>query len=125
MELIDVEVIGVKLCEGFLQFLLRAGAIPQHGLAGEVHLRAIGAQRIAQLQLSVSVTGRYIEVIDAALDGVGNKAGGRRLIQRRIVAGMLSLATNISFAGKVTVLIAALPLFRDVIAAVTAVVNGS
>ena len=40
-------------------------------------------------------------------------------------AGMLSLATNISFAGKVTVLIAALPLFRDVIAAVTALVNGS
>lgn len=40
-------------------------------------------------------------------------------------AGMLSLATNISFAGKVTVLIAALPLFRDVIAAITSMVNSS
>lgn len=38
-------------------------------------------------------------------------------------AGMLSLATNISFAGKVTVLMASLPLFRDVIAAITAMVN--
>ncbi len=39
-------------------------------------------------------------------------------------AGMLSLATNISFAGKVTVLIAAMPLFRDVIAAITAMIGG-
>lgn len=40
-------------------------------------------------------------------------------------AGMLSLATNVSFAGKVTVLIASLPLFRDVITAITAMVNSS
>ncbi len=38
-------------------------------------------------------------------------------------AGMLSLATNISFAGKVTVLIAALPLFNDMIKAIATMVN--
>ena len=38
-------------------------------------------------------------------------------------AGMLSLATNISFAGKVTVLIAALPLFNDMIKAIASMVN--
>ena len=38
-------------------------------------------------------------------------------------AGMLSLATNISFAGKVTVLMAALPLFTDVVSAITSMVN--
>lgn len=40
-------------------------------------------------------------------------------------AGMLSLATNISFAGKVAVLAAALPLFRDVIGAVSGVVGAA
>lgn len=40
-------------------------------------------------------------------------------------AGMLSLATNLSFAGKVTVLMASLPLFRDVITAITGMVNAS
>ena len=40
-------------------------------------------------------------------------------------AGMLSLATNISFAGKVTVLMAALPLFRDVIAAIGGLAGAS
>lgn len=38
-------------------------------------------------------------------------------------AGLLSLATNISFAGKVTVLIAALPLFNDMIKAIASMVN--
>lgn len=38
-------------------------------------------------------------------------------------AGMLSLATNISFAGKVTVLIAAFPLFNDMIKAIASMVN--
>lgn len=38
-------------------------------------------------------------------------------------AGMLSLATNISFAGKVIVLTAALPLFRDVISAISSMVS--
>jgi stage III sporulation protein AD len=40
-------------------------------------------------------------------------------------AGMLSLATNLSFAGKLTVLITALPLFRELIGLVSAMVNGS
>lgn len=40
-------------------------------------------------------------------------------------AGMLSLATNISFAGKVTVLMAAMPLFRDVITSITSMVSPS
>lgn len=38
-------------------------------------------------------------------------------------AGMMSLATNISFAGKVTVLMTALPLFKDVMTAITSMVN--
>ena len=40
-------------------------------------------------------------------------------------AGMLSLATNISFAGKVMVLIASLPLFRDMITAISGMVGAS
>ncbi|MBR1533998.1 MAG: hypothetical protein IJ639_06515 [Ruminococcus sp.] len=40
-------------------------------------------------------------------------------------AGMLSLATNISFAGKVTVLITVLPMFRDIIAAIASMVSAS
>lgn len=40
-------------------------------------------------------------------------------------AGMMSLATNISFAGKVTVLITALPLFRDLITSISAMVSTS
>ena len=40
-------------------------------------------------------------------------------------AVMLSLATNISFAGKVTVLAAALPLFRDVIDMISSMVSVS
>lgn len=40
-------------------------------------------------------------------------------------AGMLSLATNISFAGKVTVLITALPMFRDMLTSVSTLVNPS
>ena len=40
-------------------------------------------------------------------------------------AGMLSLATNISFAGKVSVLIAAIPLFRDVVGAISSMVGAS
>ncbi len=40
-------------------------------------------------------------------------------------AGMLSLATNISFAGKVTVLITALPLFRDLLTSITTMVQPS
>ncbi len=40
-------------------------------------------------------------------------------------AGMLSLATNISFAGKVTVLITVLPMFRDIIAAIASMVSTS
>lgn len=40
-------------------------------------------------------------------------------------AGMLSLATNISFAGKVTILITALPLFSDMIKAITSMVHPS
>ena len=40
-------------------------------------------------------------------------------------AGMLSLATNISFAGKVTVLIAATPLLRDVITAIAGLAGAS
>ncbi len=40
-------------------------------------------------------------------------------------AGMLSLATNISFAGKVLVLLAAMPLFREVLAAITSMAGQS
>jgi stage III sporulation protein AD len=40
-------------------------------------------------------------------------------------AGMLSLSTNLSFAGKLTVLFTALPLFRELIGLVSSLVNGS
>ena len=40
-------------------------------------------------------------------------------------AGMLSLSTNISFVGKITVLVTALPLFRDILSTVTALVDAS
>lgn len=38
-------------------------------------------------------------------------------------AGLLSLSTNISFAGKALVLFTALPLFRDVLSTVLSLVN--
>ncbi len=38
-------------------------------------------------------------------------------------AGMLSLATNISFAGKVLVLMTAMPLFSDLLKAITSMVG--
>lgn len=38
-------------------------------------------------------------------------------------AGMMSLATNISFAGKVIVLMTTMPMFRDMLSAISAMVN--
>jgi len=40
-------------------------------------------------------------------------------------AGLLSLSTNISFAGKVLVLVTALPLFKEVLSMVSAMVGAS
>ena len=40
-------------------------------------------------------------------------------------AGMLSLCTNISFVGKITVLVTALPLFRDILSVVSSLVTQS
>lgn len=40
-------------------------------------------------------------------------------------AGLISLSTNISFVGKITVLITALPLFRDILSTVSTMVNVS
>ena len=40
-------------------------------------------------------------------------------------AGMLSLCTNISFVGKITVLVTALPLFRDILSVVSSLVASS
>lgn len=40
-------------------------------------------------------------------------------------AGLLSLSTNLSFVGKITVLITALPLFRGILSAVTTLVGAS
>ena len=40
-------------------------------------------------------------------------------------AGMLSLSTNISFAGKLLTLFAALPVFKDLISLVSSLVNAS
>lgn len=40
-------------------------------------------------------------------------------------AGMLSLCTNISFAGKITVLFTALPLFREILSVVSSMVSPS
>ena len=40
-------------------------------------------------------------------------------------AGLMSLSTNISFVGKVTVLFTALPLFRELLSTVTSLVNAS
>ena len=40
-------------------------------------------------------------------------------------AGMLSLSTNISFAGKVTVLLASMPLFRDVLSVIAGLVGST
>ena len=40
-------------------------------------------------------------------------------------AGMLSLCTNISFVGKITVLVTALPLFRDILSVVSSLVAQS
>lgn len=38
-------------------------------------------------------------------------------------AGMMSLATNISFAGKVIVLMTTMPMFRDMLSAISSMVN--
>lgn len=40
-------------------------------------------------------------------------------------AGLLSLSTNISFVGKITVLVTALPLFRDILGTVSELVSPS
>lgn len=38
-------------------------------------------------------------------------------------AGLMSLSTNISFVGKITVLVTAMPLFRDILKTVSSLVN--
>lgn len=40
-------------------------------------------------------------------------------------AGLVSLSTNISFVGKITVLVTALPLFRDILGTVSELVSPS
>lgn len=40
-------------------------------------------------------------------------------------AGLMSLSTNVSFVGKITVLVTAMPLFRDILKTVSSLVNVS
>lgn len=40
-------------------------------------------------------------------------------------AGMMSLSVNISFAGKILVLVTSMPLFRDILSTVVSLVNGA
>ena len=75
MELIQIKVIGPQTFQGAAQLGLGAGPVALLRLAGQEVLISIRLERGAETYLCVAIGRRDVKVIDAPLDGLGDRFG--------------------------------------------------
>jgi hypothetical protein len=77
VELVQVHVVGLEQLQRLLQLRARVVLHAAFGLAGQEALLAIGRERRPQPLLRIAVAGRNVEVVDAAIHGLGHDVRGR------------------------------------------------
>ena len=83
VELIEVKVVGPESFQGTAQLTLCLSGAALARLAREKHLVAMGFECRPEAFLSVPIPGCHVEIVDAALDGLGDILIG---IYRRDIA---------------------------------------
>lgn len=125
-------VCAAAIVSAVLALLLRRQS-PQISLlvsigAGAVILLSVMRELVLtadQIQLILSAGGVRADYIMILLKALGICYITEFTCDTVTEAGLLSLSANISFVGKILVLVTALPLFRDILTTVTALVNAS
>ncbi len=82
MELIEVEMVRAEAAEGLLELLPRAGGVAAGGLAGQERVFPVRLESRAKFdfRLAVSIRGRDVEVVHAAVPGGCHEAVGFVLV---------------------------------------------